>query len=103
VTVFPAPLVDDVTRTDAGPSGGAACGVDLLVERHTPVPHKRIRLHLGIRLAEFMPWDRTRLAGAPRLDGVALMVLILAVRVGQPVLLQKGMPVYGAMLIGGGY
>jgi hypothetical protein len=38
---------------------------------------------LGFGLAELVPRDRTRLAGALRIGGVALMVLILAVRAAQ--------------------
>ena len=38
---------------------------------------------LGFGLAELVPRDRTRLAGALRIGGGALMVLILAVRAAQ--------------------
>ena len=38
---------------------------------------------LGFGLAELVPRDRTGLAGALRMGGVALMVLVLAVRAAQ--------------------
>jgi len=38
---------------------------------------------LGFGLAELVPRERTRLAGALRMGGVALMVAILAVRAAQ--------------------
>jgi len=38
---------------------------------------------LGFGLAELLPRGRTRLAGALRIGGVALMILILAVRAAQ--------------------